>query len=74
MTKLSMLVLLRNMIIDLVTLCTAGVTWFTQMSAAMGEDPGKVFRQCITSLGQQDVLKPPYNHASRQEVGLQQHW
>ena len=53
---------------------TAGVSWFTQLSAAMGEDPGRVFQQCITSLGQQAILKPPYNHASRTEVGLQQHW
>lgn len=51
-----------------------GVSWFTRMAAAMGEDPGAVYRQCITSLGQQEALRPPYNHASRQEVGLKQDW
>lgn len=51
-----------------------GVSWFTRMAAAMGEDPGTVYQDCITSLGQQEGLRPPYNHMSRQEVGLQQHW
>ena len=51
-----------------------GVSWFTQLSAALGEDPGAAYQRCITSLGQQEGLRPPYNHASRQEVGLQQHW
>jgi hypothetical protein len=57
--------------------CTAacvGVSWFTQLSAALGEDPGAAYQRCITSLGQQEGLRPPYNHVSRQEVGLQQHW
>ena len=44
------------------------------MAAAMGEDPGAVYQQCILSLGQQEGLRPPYNHASRQEVGLKQDW
>ena len=52
----------------------AGVSWFTRLAAAMGEDPGAVYQQCITSLGQQEGLRPPYNHASRQEVGLKQQW
>ncbi|KAL0019983.1 hypothetical protein WJX79_007802 [Trebouxia sp. C0005] len=51
-----------------------GVSWFTQLSAALGEDPGAAYQRCITSLGQQEGLRPPYNHVSRQEVGLQQHW
>ncbi|KAL3145253.1 hypothetical protein ABBQ32_000996 [Trebouxia sp. C0010 RCD-2024] len=51
-----------------------GVSWFTKMAAAMGEDPGAVYRHCITSLGQQEALRPPYNHASREEVGLKQDW
>lgn len=57
--------------------CTAacvGVSWFRKLSAALGEDPGAAYQRCITSLGQQEGLRPPYNHASRQEVGLQQHW
>ncbi|DBA90836.1 hypothetical protein WJX77_005848 [Trebouxia sp. C0004] len=51
-----------------------GVSWFIQLSAALGEDPGAAYQRCITSLGQQEGLRPPYNHVSRQEVGLQQHW
>lgn len=56
------------------TTAYVGVSWFTQLSAALGEDPGAAYQRCITSLGQQEGLRPPYNHVSRQEVGLQQHW
>ncbi|CAD7700944.1 unnamed protein product [Ostreobium quekettii] len=50
-----------------------GVAWFTRVCDALGEDPGCVFRAELAALCP-DLLKGPFNHEAREEVGLQRGW
>jgi hypothetical protein len=50
-----------------------GVAWFRRTCAALGAEPGGLFRAWVGHLCP-DVLKGPFNDAARQEVGLQREW
>lgn len=50
-----------------------GVTWFNTMCLALECDPGDAFRTTLNTLCP-DLLKAPFNHEKRQEVGLQRDW
>lgn len=51
-----------------------GVYWFKALCAAEGiEDPGDVFRETLDRLCP-DLLRAPFNHDAREEVGLLREW
>eukprot|EP00775_Hariotina_reticulata_P012203 gene12203-12340_t len=50
-----------------------GVIWFTRLCAALAMDPPTTFRSWLTALAP-ELLKGPFNHPARQEVGLQRSW
>ena len=50
-----------------------GVAWFTRLCFALGSEPGAVFRGWLNALCP-ELLKGPFNHDARREVGLQEDW
>lgn len=50
-----------------------GVAWFRAVCGAIGVDPATRFAQTLTSLCP-DLLKGPFNHEAREEVGLAREW
>jgi len=54
-----------------------GIAWFVRICDAVGiaEDMyGTAFREAMDACGMLGVLRPPFNHPARQEVGLPQDW
>lgn len=50
-------------------MCVAGVVWFGRLCAALGVDPPSCFRSWLAALGP-ELLKGPFNHEERQQVGM----
>jgi hypothetical protein len=52
---------------------TAGVAWFKRVCEAQGVAAPGAFRSLLASLSP-ELLKGPFNHIARSEVGLSQDW
>lgn len=50
-----------------------GVSWFTALCAVVGVDPGEQFQREISDLCP-DLLRPPFHHVAREEVGMVREW
>lgn len=50
-----------------------GVAWFRAICEALEFDAGQTFKEALQRLCP-DLLKPPFNHEAREEVGLQREW
>lgn len=50
-----------------------GVSWFKALCATIDAEPGEHFTKEITELCP-DLLRPPFHHAAREEVGLVRSW
>ncbi|KAK9805659.1 hypothetical protein WJX72_010644 [[Myrmecia] bisecta] len=50
-----------------------GVAWFRRICSALEADPGTSFRVLLSELCP-NLLKGPFNHETRVEVGLEQSW
>ncbi|CAG9467607.1 unnamed protein product [Pedinophyceae sp. YPF-701] len=52
-----------------------GVSWFVRVCDALGErDYGEAFRADMRAAGLVDVLRGPFNHGARAEVGMDRAW
>uniref|UniRef100_A0A383W2U5 Uncharacterized protein n=1 Tax=Tetradesmus obliquus TaxID=3088 RepID=A0A383W2U5_TETOB len=50
-----------------------GVVWFGRLCSAQGVAPPEAFRAWLAALAP-ELLKGPFNHEERQQVGLQREW
>jgi hypothetical protein len=48
---------------------SAGVVWFQRVCCALGHSPAATYRSWLAAISP-DLLKGPFNHGARQEVGL----